>query len=68
MCLFSACIEKRRNVAFIWRDVGMLLIEGKRVQMKFYEDFLEKLNGTAGMLQALLGVGFAFSQHYLWFF
>lgn len=46
----------------------MLLIEGKRVQMKFYEDFLEKLNGTADMLQALLGVGFAFSQHYLWFF
>jgi len=65
VCLFSACIEKRRNVAFIWRDVGMLLIEGKRVQMKFYEDFLEKLNGTADMLQALLGVGFAFSQHYL---
>ncbi|POI23313.1 hypothetical protein CIB84_012939, partial [Bambusicola thoracicus] len=48
--------EKRRNVAFIWRDVGMLLIEGKRVQMKFYEDFLEKLNGTTDMLQALLGM------------
>ncbi|POI25439.1 hypothetical protein CIB84_010811 [Bambusicola thoracicus] len=65
VCLFCACIEKRRNVAFIWRDVGMLLIEGKRVQMKFYEDFLEKLNGTTDMLQALLGVGFAFSRHYL---
>lgn len=43
----------------------MLLIEGKRVQMKFYEDFLGKLSGTAEVLQALLGVGLAFSQHYL---
>ncbi|XP_032298480.1 uncharacterized protein LOC116652929 [Coturnix japonica] len=56
LCLFSACIGKRQNVAFIWRDVGMLLIEGRRVQMKFYEDFLGKLNGTADKLQALLGM------------
>ncbi|XP_072184205.1 serine-threonine kinase receptor-associated protein-like [Excalfactoria chinensis] len=53
--LFSTCIGKRQNIAFIWRDVGMLLIEGKRVQMKFYEDFLGKLNGTTEALQALLG-------------
>ncbi|XP_032298410.1 coiled-coil domain-containing protein 81-like isoform X2 [Coturnix japonica] len=56
LCLFSACIGKRQNVAFVWRDVGMLLIEGRWVQMKFYEDFLGKLNGTADNLQALLGM------------
>ncbi|XP_048795030.1 coiled-coil domain-containing protein 81-like [Lagopus muta] len=56
VCQFSACIGKRQNVAFVWWDVGMLLIEGKRVQMKFYEDFLGKLSGTAEVLQALLGM------------
>ncbi|XP_047909402.2 coiled-coil domain-containing protein 81-like isoform X1 [Anser cygnoides] len=52
--LFCVCIEDRQNVAFLWRDVGMLIIEGKDVKMKFYEDFLKKLNGTTNALQALL--------------
>eukprot|EP00075_Anas_platyrhynchos_P016676 XP_027305929.1 coiled-coil domain-containing protein 81-like [Anas platyrhynchos] len=52
--LFRVCIEDRQNIAFLWRDIGMLIIEGKDVKMKFYEDFLEKLNGTTDTLEALL--------------
>ena len=66
--LLHACLEKSKNVALIWSDVGMLIIEGKDVKMRFYRDFLRRLNGTGQMFQALLEVGFSFSQGHPWFF
>lgn len=65
--LFRACLEDRKNVALVWRDLGMLLIQGRDVNMGFYTDFLERLNGTDEALQALLEVGFPFSQRHPWF-
>ncbi|KAK2529695.1 hypothetical protein Q9233_006862, partial [Columba guinea] len=62
--LFHACLENRENVAIIWRDVGMLIVQGKDVKMRFYLDFLERLNGSGKMLQALLEVGFSLSQRH----
>ncbi|XP_071659078.1 uncharacterized protein [Patagioenas fasciata] len=52
--LFHAYLENRKNVAIIWRDVGMLIAEGKEIKKRFYLHFLERLNGTGKMLQALL--------------
>ncbi|KAM6115519.1 coiled-coil domain-containing protein 81-like [Phoenicopterus ruber ruber] len=52
--LFRVCLENRKNVALVWRDVGMLIIQGKDVKMRFYTDFLKRLNGTDKMLQAVL--------------
>ncbi|NXX56322.1 CCD81 protein, partial [Scopus umbretta] len=43
--LLSHCLGKGENVALILRNVGMLLIEGRRVQMKFYCEFLKRLSG-----------------------
>ncbi|KFP35967.1 Coiled-coil domain-containing protein 81, partial [Chlamydotis macqueenii] len=43
--LLSLCLGKGENIALVLRDVGVLLIEGKRVQMRFYYDFLERLSG-----------------------
>lgn len=68
MRLFGVCLENRKNVALIWRDVGMLIIQGKDVKMRFYRDFLKRLNGTDRMLQAALEVGSPCSQHHSWFF
>lgn len=62
--LFHACLENRENVAIIWRDVGMLIVQGKDIKMRFYLDFLERLNGSGKMLQALLEVGFSLSQRH----
>ena len=66
--LFRVCLENRKNVALVWRDVGMLIIQGKDVKMRFYTDFLERLNGTGKTLRAVLEVGFLFSQRRSWFF
>ncbi|KFQ79893.1 Coiled-coil domain-containing protein 81, partial [Phoenicopterus ruber ruber] len=43
--LLSYCLGKGENVALVLRDVGVLLIEGTKVQMKFYHNFLEMLSG-----------------------
>ncbi|NXB99805.1 CCD81 protein, partial [Orthonyx spaldingii] len=50
-CIFGTtsllyhCLEKGVSVAFVLRDVGVLLIEGSTVQMRFYPDFLQKVTG-----------------------
>ncbi|NXR95443.1 CCD81 protein, partial [Hypocryptadius cinnamomeus] len=45
MSLLYHCLEKGMSVAFVLRDVGVLLIEGSMVLMRFYLDFLEKVTG-----------------------
>ncbi|XP_040424008.1 uncharacterized protein LOC121075128 isoform X1 [Cygnus olor] len=56
MSLFSRCIGKGRNVALILKDIGMLLIESPRVQMKYYRDFLEMMTGKDTLKEVLLRV------------
>ncbi|NXR60597.1 CCD81 protein, partial [Rhadina sibilatrix] len=43
--LLYRCLEKGVSVALVLRGVGVLLIEGSRVQMRFYLDCLEKVTG-----------------------
>lgn len=52
--------EKGVSVAFVLRDVGVLLIEGSTVQMRFYLDFLEKVTGERIQDRATLKVSFLF--------
>ncbi|KAM6032497.1 uncharacterized protein LJ206_002323 [Theristicus caerulescens] len=54
MRLLRVCLENRKNVALVWGDVGMLIIQGRDVKMRFYTDFLKRLNGTDKALQAVL--------------
>ncbi|KFQ54148.1 Coiled-coil domain-containing protein 81, partial [Pelecanus crispus] len=43
--LLSHCLGKGDNAALVLKDVGVLLIEGRSVQMKFYSEFLERITG-----------------------
>ncbi|XP_027520990.1 coiled-coil domain-containing protein 81-like [Corapipo altera] len=43
--LLYHCLAKGESAAFILRDVGVLLIEGRKAHMRFYPDFLEKMTG-----------------------
>ncbi|CAM9858725.1 unnamed protein product, partial [Bubo scandiacus] len=54
--LLSYCLGKGENVAFILRDIGVLLIEGTTVQMTFYYDFLEMLSGKENLAQVIFKV------------
>ncbi|XP_074710253.1 coiled-coil domain-containing protein 81-like [Strix uralensis] len=54
--LLSYCLGKGENVAFVLKDIGVLLIEGTTVQMKFYYDFLEMLSGKENLEQVIFKV------------
>ncbi|XP_021238741.1 uncharacterized protein LOC110391255 [Numida meleagris] len=43
--LLSRCLRNGENVAFVLKDIGVLLIDGMTCGMKYYYDFLEKLSG-----------------------
>ena len=54
--LLSHCLGKGENVALVLRDVGVLLIEGRRVEMRFYYDFLERMSGKRNLERAAFKV------------
>ncbi|NWZ30528.1 CCD81 protein, partial [Asarcornis scutulata] len=54
--LISRCVGKGENIALILKDMGVLIIEGTRVQMKFYYEFLEKLSGKENLQKALFKI------------
>ncbi|XP_038027739.2 uncharacterized protein [Anas platyrhynchos] len=56
MALISQCLREGENVALVLRDLGVLLIEGTRVEMKFYYDVLEMLCGKEDLQNAVLKV------------
>ncbi|XP_040562060.1 uncharacterized protein LOC121113457 [Gallus gallus] len=51
--LVSHCLTKGENIAFVLKDIGVLLIDGTRVQMKYYRDFLERICGKEDLKIAL---------------
>ncbi|NXT59570.1 CCD81 protein, partial [Pluvianellus socialis] len=50
--LLSHCLRKGENIALVLRDVGVLLMEGRRVQVRFYNDFLERMSGKRNFERA----------------
>lgn len=57
--LLSWCLASGKNVALVLTGTGMLVIEGNVVKTRFCRDFLQRLNGTEQLLEALLGVSFS---------
>ncbi|NXF56306.1 CCD81 protein, partial [Oceanites oceanicus] len=56
MSLLSYCLGKGENVGLILKDIGVLLVEGRKVQMKFYYDFLARLSGKEDLEKAVFKV------------
>ncbi|KFZ45862.1 Coiled-coil domain-containing protein 81, partial [Antrostomus carolinensis] len=54
--LLSHCLGKGENVALVLRDVGVLLIEGVRVKMRFFYNFLVRMSGKKNLEKALFKV------------
>ncbi|KFV96861.1 Coiled-coil domain-containing protein 81, partial [Eurypyga helias] len=54
--LLSHCLGKGENIALVLRDVGVLLFEGTRVQMKFFYNFLERISGKENLEKAVAKV------------
>ncbi|NXU81590.1 CCD81 protein, partial [Oreotrochilus melanogaster] len=54
--LLSHCLGKGQNVALILKDLGVLLIEGTKVNMKFSYSFLERMSGKENLEKAVFQV------------
>ncbi|XP_007901782.1 coiled-coil domain-containing protein 81 [Callorhinchus milii] len=46
-------ISLKRNVEFIFKDIGVLTIRNNKVKMKFYKDFLNAMDGSGYLVKAL---------------
>ncbi|XP_062438585.1 coiled-coil domain-containing protein 81-like [Rhea pennata] len=53
ICL-SRLLENACDVDFVFRDIGVLVIRENRVRMRFYKEFLETLDQTGTLAEALL--------------
>ncbi|XP_021269093.1 coiled-coil domain-containing protein 81-like [Numida meleagris] len=58
--LLSSCLQNGENVAFVLKDIGVLLISGMSFQMKYYYDFLEKVSGKEKLRKVILKVSCRF--------
>lgn len=58
--LLSSCLQNGESVAFVLKDVGVLLIDGFTFQMKFYYDFPEKVSGKEQFRKVVCKVSFRF--------
>ncbi|KAM8805029.1 coiled-coil domain-containing protein 81 [Eudromia elegans] len=54
MICFSHLLECEYDVDFVFRDIGVLVIREKRVRMRFYKEFLDTLDQTGTLAEALL--------------
>ena len=58
--LLSGCLKNGENVAFVLKDVGVLLFEGMSFGIKYYYDFLEKLSGKEKFRKVVFKVSWRF--------
>ncbi|NXO45810.1 CCD81 protein, partial [Locustella ochotensis] len=49
MSLLSQCLGTGEDVALVLRDIGVLLVERHKVQMRFYHNFLEAVSGKENL-------------------
>ena len=53
----SRSVNQSRNVEFEFAGIGKLSIRHKKVRMRFYKEFLESLDGSGHLVNALENVG-----------
>ncbi|XP_062448830.1 coiled-coil domain-containing protein 81-like [Rhea pennata] len=51
---FCSCLAKRHNAELVFQDLGILVVQGKELQMRFYQNFLKSLDWTGKLLQTFL--------------
>ncbi|NWI20126.1 CCD81 protein, partial [Crypturellus soui] len=51
--LFSFHLEKKHNVAFVFRDIGVLTCQGDTLYMMFYASCIKRLEKRASLIAAL---------------
>ena len=53
-------VGSRRNVEFTFQGIGRLQIRDSKVKMKFYKEFLNSMDGSGQLVNALKDVSINF--------
>ncbi|XP_044116644.1 coiled-coil domain-containing protein 81 isoform X2 [Neovison vison] len=53
LLFLSRSISIKRNVEFTFKGIGVLVIKGNKVKMRFYKDFLCSMDGSGTLAKAL---------------
>ncbi|XP_025275161.1 coiled-coil domain-containing protein 81 isoform X2 [Canis lupus dingo] len=53
LLFLSRSISIKQNVEFTFKGIGVLVIRGNKVKMRFYKDFLCTMDGTGALAKAL---------------
>ncbi|XP_007079055.1 coiled-coil domain-containing protein 81 [Panthera tigris] len=53
LLFLSRSISIKPSVEFTFKGIGILMIKGGKVKMRFYKDFLCKMDGTGALAEAL---------------
>ncbi|XP_032215088.1 coiled-coil domain-containing protein 81 isoform X2 [Mustela erminea] len=53
LLFLSRSISIKRNVEFTFKGIGVLVIKGNKVKMRFYKDFLCSVDGSGTLAKAL---------------
>ncbi|XP_038234594.1 LOW QUALITY PROTEIN: coiled-coil domain-containing protein 81 [Dermochelys coriacea] len=53
LLFFSRSIAIKQNVEFAFKGIGVLVIRDNKVKMKFYKDFLQAMDGSGNLVNAL---------------
>ncbi|NXX67001.1 CCD81 protein, partial [Spizella passerina] len=56
MSLLSQCLGMGEDVALVLRDIGVLLVERRKVQMRFYLSFLEAVAGKDNLEKGIFKI------------
>lgn len=52
----SRSISTKQNVEFTFKGIGVLVIRGGNVKMRFYKNFLFTMDGSGALAKALANV------------
>ncbi|XP_059256797.1 coiled-coil domain-containing protein 81 [Mustela nigripes] len=62
LLFLSRSISIKRNVEFTFKGIGVLVIKGNKVKMRFYKDFLCSVDGSGTLAKALANKSFLFDK------
>ena len=54
----SRSVQSKRSVEFVFNGIGRLAIRDGKVKMKFYKDFLNMMDGSGTLAEALKNVSY----------
>ena len=66
LLVLSKSLQSKKNIEFTFPTIGRLIIRDSKVKMKFYKDFLQTIDATGTVANAMRNVStLVFNLHFV---